>query len=98
MFRIAKIAVIVLLTTLVSCEGDRNFHNLQTVRKGMSIAQVYNIMGKPKVVTNDIVLANANNRELFQLVYEPPFASSDNIYIHITTNDSTVFYINDGQR
>lgn len=98
MFRIDKIVVVILLFTFVSCEGKRNFHNLQNVKKGMKVSEVYDIMGKPKAIVNNIALQNADNSKLFELVYEPPFASSDCIYIHITTTDSTVYYINDGQR
>lgn len=75
----------------VGCSRLRRAERVFEIEKGMTEAQVIEIMGKP-----DEVFAYDHEEDFYRFMYDAPFAYSDNVYVFFSTTDSTVVGYNDG--
>jgi len=92
MKRICIFSLVILGLSSCETQGVKNEKKLKNIRRGMRISEVYKTMGQP-----DTSRKYSIDSGYFRLIYEAPFASSDNINIFISEYDSTVQYIVDGQ-
>ena len=72
--------------------GRRNTRNVAKLSLGMTLNEVYEIMGKPDTIRKYEQI----DQGVFRLIYDPPFGNSDNIYVIIDEKDSLVRAVQDG--
>lgn len=92
----SKIIVIALLIhfAMISCEntGRKNYQNSKKIELGMDEKQVIRIMGFPN---NDSVRRKFVEPTVKAYFYEPPFLSSDGIYIGFDKADKVSLIVRD---
>ena len=85
----------ILIVVTMGCNSPinpyKNVNNIRNINVGMTVHEVYEIMGEP-----DSVFVMSYESERIRLLYESPVGASDHIYVYLSKNDSVVIGVNDG--